>query len=116
MSTEVRVEFTSEFKRNLRALAKRYRSIRLDVEPIIERIQAGELLGDRVPGTHYVVFKVRVQNSDIQKGKSAGYRLIYQAKEPTFVVLVTIYSKVDQSDISPDRIRRILSDETNARA
>ena len=73
MTALVRIEFTPEFKRNLRALAKRYRSIRSDVQPVIERMQAGEFAGDRIPGTRYVVFKVRVPNTDIQKGKSAGY-------------------------------------------
>ncbi len=114
MTAHVRVEFTPEFKRNLRALARRYRSIHSDVQPIIERIQVGEFLGERIPGTRYVVFKVRVQNTDIQKGKSAGYRLIYQAKQPTLAVLVTMYSKVEQSDILPERIRRILDEETGS--
>jgi len=91
---QVRVEFTPEFKRNLRALSKKYRHIRSDVQPVIEQLQAGEFIGDRIPRTQYVVFKARVRNSDIQKGKSAGYRLIYQVKVPTLVVLVTIYSKL----------------------
>lgn len=32
----VTISFTLEFKRNLRALAKKYRSIRSDVQPLIE--------------------------------------------------------------------------------
>jgi len=104
------VEFTPEFKRNLRTLSKKYRHIRSDVQPVIEQLQAGEFVGDRISGTHYVVFKVRVRNSDIQKGKSAGYRLIYQVKTPSLAVLVTIYSKLDQADISAEQIRRILTE------
>lgn len=105
----VRIEFTPEFKRNLRALSKKYRHIRSDVEPVIEQLQAGNFLGNQIPGTRYTVFKVRIKNSDIQ-GKSAGYRLIYYLKDPTLVILVTIYSKLDQADISPAQIRRILRD------
>jgi mRNA-degrading endonuclease RelE of RelBE toxin-antitoxin system len=52
--------------------------------------------------------KVRVRNSDISKGKSSGYRLIYHVPGPTLVILVTLYSKLDQADISADQIRRIL--------
>jgi mRNA-degrading endonuclease RelE of RelBE toxin-antitoxin system len=107
-SPQVQVEFTPEFKRNLRALSKKYRHIRSDVQPAIEQLQAGEFVGDRIPRTQYVVFKVRVRNSDIPKGKSAGYRLIYQVKTPSLAVLVTIYSKLDQADISAEQIRRIL--------
>ncbi len=107
---QVRVEFTPEFKRNLRALSKKYRHIRSDVQLVLEQLQAGEFIGDHIPGTHYTVFKARVRNSDIQKGKSAGYRLIYQVKAPALVVLVTIYSKLDQADISAEQIRRILTE------
>ena len=104
----VQVEFTPEFKRNLRALRKKYPHIRDDVQPVIEQIEAGKFVGDRIPGTRYVVLKVRVKNSDIRKGKSAGYRLIYHVATPGSIILVTIYSKLDQSDISAERIRRIL--------
>ena len=63
------ISFTFEFKRNLRALAKKYRAIRSDIQPIIEQLQNGILPGDQIPGVNLAVFKVRVQNSDIQKGK-----------------------------------------------
>jgi mRNA-degrading endonuclease RelE of RelBE toxin-antitoxin system len=108
--SRVQVEFTPEFKRNLRALSKKYRHIRSDVQPVLEQLQAGEFVGDQIPGTRYTVFKVRVRNRDIRKGKSAGYRLIYQVKSPRSVVLVTIYSKLDQADISAEQIRRILAE------
>ena len=104
----VQVEYTPEFKRNLRALAKKYRHIRSDIQPVIEQLEAGEVIGDQVPRTRHTIFKVRVRNSDIQKGKRSGYRLIYHLKTPTNVILVTIYSKLDQADISAERIRRTL--------
>jgi len=96
----VQVEYTPEFKRNLRALAKKYRHIRSDVQPMIDQLQAGAVMGDQVPRTRYAIFKVRVRNSDIQKSKRSGYRLIYHLKAPENIILVTIYSKLDQSDIS----------------
>lgn len=102
------VEYTPEFKRNLRTLAKKYRHIQSDVQPVIEEIQAGQFIGDQVPRVRYPIFKVRVQNSDIRKGKNSGYRFIYYVKTSTNVVLVTIYSKLDQTDISAEQIRRIL--------
>jgi mRNA-degrading endonuclease RelE of RelBE toxin-antitoxin system len=67
LSEQVQVEFTPEFKRNLRALSKKYRHIRSDVQPIIDQLQAGEVIGDQVPRTTYTIFKVRVRNCDIQK-------------------------------------------------
>lgn len=104
----VTIKFTPEFKRNLRLLSKKYRHIRSDVQPIIEQIQTGEFLGDQIPGVKHTVFKVRVKNSDTRKGKRSGYRFIYYLKTQTHVILITIYSKLEQSDISAKQIRRIL--------
>jgi len=106
----VKIDLTPEYKRNLRKLSKKYRQIRSDVQPIIEQLQGGNFIGDRIPGMgeEYVILKLRIKNSNIQKGKSAGYRLIYQVESPTSVLLLTIYSKSDQEDISPNEIRSIL--------
>jgi len=68
------------------------------------------LIGNKVQGTGYTIFKVRIRNSDVSRGKSGGYRAIYYLKTPTMIILVTIYSKTEQSDISPARIRKILAE------
>jgi mRNA-degrading endonuclease RelE of RelBE toxin-antitoxin system len=107
---QVQIEYTSEFKRNLRALAKKYRRVRSDIQPVIEQLQKGEAIGDQVLRVGHPIFKVRVQNSDIQKGKRSGYRLIYHFKVLSCIVLVTVYSKLDQGDISAEQIRRILKE------
>ena len=104
------VQFTPEFKRNLRALAKKYRHIRDDVEPVIAELQAGTLPGDQVPGIGYTIFKVRVPNRDRARGKSGGYRIIYYLRNANSIVLVTIYSKTEQADISTAQIRRIVGE------
>ncbi len=106
----VQVEFTPEFKRNLRALSKKYRHIRSDIQPVIGQLEAGEFMGDLVPRVQYTIFKVRVRNSDIRKGKRSGYRLIYHLKSPKNLILVTLYSKLDQSDISAMQIKRIIAE------
>ncbi|BAZ51666.1 hypothetical protein NIES4103_43240 [Nostoc sp. NIES-4103] len=105
------IDLTPEYKQNLRDLSKRYRNIRSDVQPIIEQLQQGNFVGDRISGLgeEYVVYKVRVCNSNIQKGKSGGYRLIYQVESPTSILLLTIYSKSDQEDIGANEIRDIVT-------
>jgi len=107
------VEYTDAFLHQLRRLGRRYRHIRDDVRPVIEQLQAGVILGEQIPHTGLTLFKVRVRNRDIQKGKSAGYRLIYYLKTQEKIILVTIYSKSDQGDIDAATIRRILT-ETGA--
>jgi len=104
----VAISFTLEFKRNLRILARKYRSIRSDLQPLIDQLQAGDLPGDQVTGTGFAIFKVRMKNSDIQKGKRSGYRCTYYLQTRNNIILVTIYSKSEQSDISSDQIRSIL--------
>ena len=104
----IQVEVSPIFKRNLRTLVKKYRSIRNDIQPIIEQLERGELPGDQIPEIGYVVFKLRVRNSDIQKGKSGGYRLIYYIKTATAIILLTIYAKSEQVDIAADDIRSII--------
>ena len=104
----VNLSFTLEFKRNLRALAKKYRSIRVDVQPLINQLVAGELPGDQIQGVRLAMFKVRLKNRDIQKGKRSGYRCIYYLKTRDDVILVTIYSKSEQSDVSITRLQTIL--------
>ena len=106
------IRFSDEFEKNLYTLSKRYRRIRSDVQPIIEQLQEGNFIGDRISGMgeEYVILKLRIKNSNIQKGKSAGYRLIYQVESSTTVILLTIYSKSDREDISPNEIRSILAE------
>jgi len=91
---------------------KKYRQIRSDVQPVIEQLQGGNFIGERIAGMgeKYVILKLRIKNSNIQKGKIAGYRLIYQVESPTSVLLLTIYSKSDREDISPNEIRSILAE------
>jgi mRNA-degrading endonuclease RelE of RelBE toxin-antitoxin system len=92
----------------LRTLAKKYRHIRSDLQPVIEQLQAGDFVGDRIPKTQGIFYKVRIKNSDIQKGKSGGYRLIYHLQGTTVIILMTIYAKSQQEDISAQRIQEIL--------
>ena len=108
--TPIAVRFTPEFKRNLHALAKKYRHIRSDVQPVIDDLQSGALPGDQVTGVGVPVFKVRIRNRDAAKGKRGGYRLLYYLQTPAAIILVTIYSKSEQTDVSVGEIRRILSE------
>jgi mRNA-degrading endonuclease RelE of RelBE toxin-antitoxin system len=108
----VTIDLTPEFYRNLRDLNKRYRSVRADIQSVIQDLESGNFGGDRISGIgeDYVMLKVRVKNRDIQKGKSAGCRLIYQVESPTSLLLLTIYSKSDRSDITAGELRSIAAE------
>lgn len=100
--------FTPEFKRNVRQLAKKYRRIKSDLESLFTELGEGQTPGDQISGVQYEAYKVRVKNSDNNKGKSGGYRVIYQRTENSEIILVTIYSKSEQSDIAAQEIRDII--------
>lgn len=105
----IEIAITPGFQRDLRELAKRYRSIRSDIQPLIDQLQAGEIPGDRIAGIKYQVFKVRVKNSNIQKGKSGGYRVIYYLKNAQGIILTTIYFKSDLTDVSNEIIEQAIA-------
>ena len=58
-SSSIEIFLTSQFKKDLSQLAKRYRSIRKDLEPLIEKLKSGEILGVQISGLNNQVFKVR---------------------------------------------------------
>jgi mRNA-degrading endonuclease RelE of RelBE toxin-antitoxin system len=104
----VEVIASSEFQRRLKALTKRYRRVRNDLQPVFESLEAGTFPGDQISGTNYTVLKLRIKNSDAQTGKSGGYRLIYQIISPVMVRLVLIYSKSDQENVDAKTIAEII--------
>lgn len=110
-SPPIEVFYTPEFKRNLRQLAKKYRHIKSDLRSFFEDIARGRTPGTQVSRIGFEVFKARVKNSDASKGKAGGYRIIYQRlPDQHQIVLITLYSKTEQADITPNEIRRIISE------
>jgi len=104
------IKYGTAFKRQLKRLARRYRHIKSDITPILEALDAGETPGDKMIGHDYTLYKVRAPNSDSQRGKSGGYRVIYYLKTNTSCLLVTIYSKSDQADIASDKLAELMED------
>jgi mRNA-degrading endonuclease RelE of RelBE toxin-antitoxin system len=106
------IRFADEFEKELYRLSKKYRNIQQDVKPIIQQLEQGIILGDRLSGfgSEIYVYKLRVKNSNIQKGKSAGYRLIYLLESATTILLLTIYSKAEKEDITVGDINSILGE------
>lgn len=109
MTNQIKVEASPIFLKNIRILRKKYPRIQNDMQSVIQQLEQGELLGDQISGVGYPVFKLRVKNSDIQKGKSGGYRLIYYVKTATGIVLLTVYPKSEQADIDATEIRDIIA-------
>jgi len=110
------IRFTDPFKRRLKKLSKRYRQIRQDINPILEELKAGNFVGTPIMGVSQTVFKARAKNSDIPTGKSGGYRIIYQVVGNEIILLLVIYAKSEQTNITASEIEKIIKetlDESN---
>ena len=103
MSYEVRV--VDEFKKDVKKLLKKYRSIKTDILELIEKLEEDYTIGIDLGSNLY---KIRVKNSDIG-GKSGGYRVIYYtrlAKERVY--LLTIFSKTQKENIDVKSLKPIV--------
>lgn len=74
-NSPIQVSSTKRFKEVIRQLAKQYPEVRLDIQWLIQRLESGELPGEKIPNPAQIVFHARVRNSDIQRGKSGGCRI-----------------------------------------
>jgi mRNA-degrading endonuclease RelE of RelBE toxin-antitoxin system len=106
----ISVIFTPLFTQFLKHIAKKYRSVQKDVQPLIDQLEGGATPGDQVQGTQHPVYKVRVKNSDVPKGKSGGYRVIYYVKTANRIILIAIYAKTEQVDLPSKVIRRMIQE------
>jgi len=56
------------------------------------------------------IFKVRLKNSDKNKGKSTGYRVYYYLKIDEKVFLLTIYDKSEIEMINEEILNKMIKD------
>ena len=110
------VSILPEFHKHIKRLKRKYPAVTNEVRDLVQQLAEDERPGDKIAGVGYDVYKVRLANPSAQRGKSGGFRAIYFARLAHHVMLVTIYSKTDQADISPDKIRRVLEDVSSSRS
>ena len=95
------------FDRQLKHLAKKYPSIKKDIEEFGRELAENPAIGKEItPGC----YKVRMAIASKGKGKSGGARIIthVHVSENT-VYLLTIYDKSEQADISDNEVKYLLS-------
>lgn len=99
-SMSFEVNTSSHFEKKVKALAKKYRSIRKDLLDLIESLEKNPFQGDELtPG----VRKIRMTISSKGRGKSGGARVITYtiilAENEGEVYLIDIYDKADYSTV-----------------
>lgn len=94
------------FERELKKLAKKYPSIKADLLALINELSDNPIQGDPLGKDCY---KVRMKITSKGKGKSGGSRVITCVKViKNRVVLLSIYDKSEQSDISASFLSHLL--------
>ena len=95
------------YKKALKKLSKTYKNIDLDIKDFLKSINTKEDLGTELKSN---IFKVRVANSDKNKGKSAGYRLIsYLAIIENELHLLYIYDKSKLTNITEKEVDELVT-------
>lgn len=104
------VESTSRFDRESRRLIRKFRSLRNELDLLKSQLQQGDRPGDRLSEIGYEAYKVRLPNRSARRGKSGGFRVIYQEKSGQLVLLLLIFSKTERADIPDDIIIRVIEE------
>lgn len=96
---------TESFKRGIRRLKKKNPRIIQSLKELNHALQKGEFGVSMGKG----VYKKRVKNLDLQKGKSGGFRVIgYKDIEMGKFYLLTIYSKSNKETVSEKEVINLL--------
>ncbi len=97
--------YSDDFKKSAKKLAKRYKNFKKDLQLFIVSLDDNSKQGIKLEEGLY---KVRIKNSDNNKGKSAGYRIITYARIKDEIFLVDIYSKSEMENLADEAIDLIV--------
>jgi mRNA-degrading endonuclease RelE of RelBE toxin-antitoxin system len=101
----------TSLKRSIKRLEKRFRHVKEDVGIAIKILLQNPKLGVAIPRGHGIR-KLRVPNSDLVKGKSSGYRLLYYVEDQPepLLYLLLLYFKSDQEDVTQKELKELLDE------
>jgi hypothetical protein len=97
---------TSGFKKQAKYIAKKYPSLKKDIEELIDSLEQEPTQGDPLGKDCY---KIRMAITSKGKGKSGGSRVITCVKVVELdVFLLSIYDKSDRENISDKELDNLL--------
>lgn len=97
----------SKFDKEVKKLAKKYNLIKNDLEAFT--INFNDIHQEAISIKNNL-FKIRLLNSNKNKGKSAGYRVYYYLKLNDTVYLLTIYDKSQIESINETALNRYIDE------
>ena len=95
------------YEKAFKKLSKRYRNIEKDIGDFFKTIKSTEDLGVELKPN---VYKVRIANSNKNKGKSSGYRVLtYVALIDNTLHMLYIYDKSDIGNLTESQVDDIIT-------
>lgn len=87
------------FEKDLARLSKKFPNIRNDIHQAFDKVQSGSNFGSGIPGGKGKLYKLRVGSSDLKRGKSGGFRVIFYLKAPSSLYPLICYFKGERGDV-----------------
>ena len=105
-STNYSVIVTSNFKKEVKILLKKYPSLKNDLFTLVEQLEKNPLIGTPLGKD---CFKIRLAIRSKGKGKRGGGRIISYVKVTAFkVFLLSIYDKSKRENLSDKELDMLL--------
>ena len=101
----MKILFSDNFLKEAKALSKKYKLLKSDLQQAIYEIEASKDLGVSL-GLN--LFKKRVKNSSIPTGKSGDFRVIIFAQFEDKTILISIFSKTEKESLSDAELSVLL--------
>lgn len=108
-------EYTPVFSKELKRLGKKYKSLKKDLQNLIEEIKENPLLGTNLGDS---IKKIRLNISSKSKGKSGGARVITHEivfnidteNEQKNILFVSIYDKSEYDTIDLNIVKEMIKE------
>jgi mRNA-degrading endonuclease RelE of RelBE toxin-antitoxin system len=95
-----------EFSRQLKRLAKKYKSLKIELTILFNELSSNPTLGTPLGND---IYKIRIAISSKGKGKRGGGRVITYVKiDDSTVLLLSIYDKSEKENISIEEIQELI--------
>lgn len=102
------IELSANFKKEAKRLAKKYPSLKLELEVLFNQLAENPTLGTPLGND---VYKIRLAIASKSKGKAGGARVLSFVKvTETTVLLFSIYSKGEVDSLSDKEIKMLIQD------
>jgi mRNA-degrading endonuclease RelE of RelBE toxin-antitoxin system len=98
---------TDLFDKQAKKLSKKYRNIKSDLSSFLKDFEKLHTSATTIQNNLY---KIRIVNSNKNKGKSAGYRVYYYIQLETTTYLLTIYDKSEVEMIDEELLKDLIEE------